>query len=84
VAWSVLQIKRALKARKLTYKDVADAADIDESTVSKNVRKVQGCVSTPARQAIAAAVDSTIEEVYGVVDRAAAVSELRQKLGRVA
>jgi len=65
MAWSTLQIKRALKARGLTYKDVAEQAGMNEAIVSKNVRKLGGCKSTPARIAIANAVGSNLDDVFG-------------------
>jgi lambda repressor-like predicted transcriptional regulator len=65
MAWSTLQIKRALKARGLTYKDVAEMGDVNESVVAKNVRKVEGCKSFPARLAIADALGVDVHEMFG-------------------
>lgn len=65
MTWSTLRIKRALKDRDLTYKDVAELGDVNESVVAKNVRKVEGCKSFPARLAIAKALDADVEDVFG-------------------
>lgn len=65
MALSTVQIKKALKDRKLVYRDVAERAGLDPSIIAKNVNKVPGCRSARARQAIAEAIEQPVEVVYG-------------------
>ena len=62
---SVPQIKKALREKKLTYREVAERAGLDTSTIGKNVLKIPGNKSWRARRAIAEAIGLPVEEVYG-------------------
>jgi Trp operon repressor len=65
MALSTVQIKKALKDRKLTHAKVAESVGLNVATITKNVNKVPGCKSSRARQAIASAIEMTVEEVFG-------------------
>lgn len=71
MALSTVQIKKALKERKLSYRAIGEMADppLSLSTIAKNVNKVAGCRSQRARSVIAGAIGLAVEDVFG--DRAA-------------
>lgn len=62
---SVPQIKKALREKKLTYREVAERAGLDTSTIGKNVLKIPGNKSMRARRAIADAIELPVEQVFG-------------------
>jgi len=62
---TIPQIKKELRARNLTYREVAERAGLNTSTVGANVLKIRGKSSARAKQAIADAIGLTVEEVFG-------------------
>jgi hypothetical protein len=67
MALTTVQIKKALRTKGLTYEQVGALATppVSVSTIYKNIRKLPGCISANAQQAIATAIDMTVEDVFG-------------------
>lgn len=67
MALSTTQIKKAMKDRGLTYREIAAMATppVSLSLIAKNVNKVEGCKSVRARETIARALGMKVEDVYG-------------------
>jgi hypothetical protein len=67
MALTTVQIKKALRMKGLTYEQVGAMATppVSVSTIYKNIRKLPGCISANAQQAIARAIDMSVEDVFG-------------------
>lgn len=67
MAMTAAQIRAALKKKGLTYDQVGRLADppLSKTIIARNVKKVPSHKSARAREAIARALETSVDDVYG-------------------